>query len=296
VHIAAVGEPEDLAVRWRKFSRSIVPLEMIAPGTSSAEALVRYVRTVPRADHGFVTVVIPETFRSPSLLAALREPTFGLKVRLLSEPGVVVTDVPVFAAEGSSEPARLVVPRRRVALVLIAGVNDATVQALNYARSLNPDDLRAVYFAFEPYEIEPVWQEWIDRRFDVVLDLVEAPFRDLGPVVLEEVRRVTDRAGAIANVVIPELVVARHRHEFLHNQRALFIKRLLLFESDVVLTSVPYRLGGARVRGERRDQARRMQAARPRAIDPDSAPQLPNISAMDVRWMGVRGSTAWMRW
>jgi hypothetical protein len=29
----------------------------------------------------------------------------------------------------------------------------------------------------------------------------------------------------------------------LHNQRALYLKRLLLFEPRVVLASVPYRLG-----------------------------------------------------
>jgi hypothetical protein len=29
----------------------------------------------------------------------------------------------------------------------------------------------------------------------------------------------------------------------LHNQRALYIKRLLLFEPRVILTSVPYRVG-----------------------------------------------------
>ena len=87
-----------------------------------------------------------------------------------------------------------------------------------------------------------MWREWLERRIPAALDMVEAPFRDLAPVVLDEVHRVTARPGAIANVVVPELVVVKRRHEFLHNQRALFIKRLLLFESNVVLTSVPYRL------------------------------------------------------
>ena len=37
-------------------------------------------------------------------------------------------------------------------------------------------------------------------------------------------------------------LVSKWRHIPLHNQNALFIKRLLLFEPRVILSSVPYRL------------------------------------------------------
>ena len=40
---------------------------------------------------------------------------------------------------------------------------------------------------------------------------------------------------------MPELVVRGWRRT-LHNQRALYIKRLLLFEPRVILTSVPFQL------------------------------------------------------
>jgi hypothetical protein len=45
----------------------------------------------------------------------------------------------------------------------------------------------------------------------------------------------------VAVVVMPELVV-RGPQRLLHNQRALYLKRLLLFEPQVILTSVPYQL------------------------------------------------------
>jgi hypothetical protein len=41
---------------------------------------------------------------------------------------------------------------------------------------------------------------------------------------------------------MPELVFSGSSR-LLHNQRALYLKRLLLFEPRVVLASVPYRLG-----------------------------------------------------
>ena len=50
----------------------------------------------------------------------------------------------------------------------------------------------------------------------------------------------TSRDGAIATVVIPEFVVGRWWQHALHNQRALFMKRLLLFEPRVVVSSVPF--------------------------------------------------------
>jgi len=40
---------------------------------------------------------------------------------------------------------------------------------------------------------------------------------------------------------MPEVVV-RGWARVLHNQRALYIKRLLLFERHVILSSVPYQL------------------------------------------------------
>ena len=45
----------------------------------------------------------------------------------------------------------------------------------------------------------------------------------------------------MAVVVMPELVV-RGVDRILHNQRALYLKRLLLFEPRVILASVPYQL------------------------------------------------------
>jgi hypothetical protein len=52
---------------------------------------------------------------------------------------------------------------------------------------------------------------------------------------------ITADRESIALVVMPELVV-RGVDRLLHNQRALYLKRLLLFEPQVILTSVPYQL------------------------------------------------------
>jgi amino acid transporter len=245
LHVVREQEPVDLRAGWPWFSRSGVELDVVPSEGDPAEAVIRYVRSIPRGPHDFVTVVVPEQFRRPSLVAALRSGTaFALKVRLLREPGVAIANVPVLLGEGAPPvDPRPLVPTETVALVLISGVHDATVAAVNYARSLDAAETRAVFFSLAPREEEEVLRQWGELRIPVQLDVVGAPFRDLGPPILEEIRRVTRRPGAVAAVVIPELIVARRLHHVLHNQRALFIKRLLLFEPGVVLTSVPYRLG-----------------------------------------------------
>jgi hypothetical protein len=159
---------------------------------------------------------------------------------------VAVTDFPVMTDDQTGDrrdiEARALIPERVTALVLVSAANDAAKRAVNYARSLHATETRAVYFALDPGEIEEIQRGWERAQIPMELDIVEAPFRDLGPPILEEVRRETSRPSSVAAVVIPEIVPTRWWHVFLHNQRALYIKRLLLFEHNVALSSVPYRL------------------------------------------------------
>ena len=110
-----------------------------------------------------------------------------------------------------------------------------------YARSLGFNDTKALFFSFEENDARAVERDW--QRFPVglPLEVVEAEFRDLGKPLLGHLRRITADPGAVAVVVMPELVV-RGTDRLLHNQRALYLKRLLLFEPRVILASVPYQL------------------------------------------------------
>jgi amino acid transporter len=248
---AGGGDRLEAERRWADLAPSGPGLEFL-DGNDLVKAVVRRVREVPRRREDFVTVVIPELFRRRSLIHAIRKRTFRLKLRLLTEPGVVVSDVPVLAEGGlpSGVDGRPLIPERVVALVFVAAAHDASIRAINYARSLNAAETRAVFLATEPEETPEVLEDWARHGISIQLDAVEAPFRDLGPPLLEEVRRVTRVPGTLATVVVPEFLVTRWWHRFLHNNRALFIKRMLLFEPRVVLSSVPYRLGGAREEGD----------------------------------------------
>jgi amino acid transporter len=211
--------------------------------------LRRYARSQRTSDDAFVTVVIPEALSSRSWMQFLRNRSaLLLKTGLLFEPGVVVTDVPLLPEERASAERRhdrVVEPERHVVLVPVSGVHDATVRAIAYGRSLRPGEIRAVFFTTEPAEAASVVEGWHEWRIDVPLTLVEAPFRDIGPPLLDEVDDLLARRDTVVTVVLPELVPAHWWENALHNQTAFYIKRLLLFEPRVIVTSVPFHLGAA---------------------------------------------------
>jgi amino acid transporter len=246
VYPSNVGIPAELRDRWREFSMGAPDLEPLAVrGGDLLEAVRRYVRRIDRAPSDFVNVFIPEVVQEglPGYLIR-RRALVRLKAGLLREHNIVVTDVPVFVEDGRpvGVDGRPLIPTRTVALVFVSGVHDGTIRALNYAASLESSETRAVYFDLDPEAAHRMQEEWGERGCQFPLDIVEAPFRDLTGPILGEVRRYTARPDTLVIVVLPEFVVRKWRHWLLHNQSALFVKRLLLYEPRVILSSVPFAL------------------------------------------------------
>lgn len=237
IHVPGRGTDPGIKPRFRQLTEMRPDLELVAPEDGRVDAVIEYLWALPRGESNFVTVVVPELFRSRSLASAvLRGPEFRLKLRLLTEPGVVVTNVPVLADEA---PHRL--PRRVAVRILVSGAHAATMRAANYAGALGFEDTKAVFFAFDGEEAERMESEWQERQLPIPLLIEEAPFRDIGDPLLAHLRRITADPDTTAVTVMPELVFGGPAR-LLHNQRALYIKRLLLFEPQVILASVPYRL------------------------------------------------------
>ena len=236
----------DLPERWGAWAGNGLPLE-IRRGPNLVHVVRERIRSVDRGPYDIVTVVIPELV-SGGLVAYLlrRWDVLLLKLRLLREPNVAITDVPVHLVDGApiGVGGRGLIPHRTATLAFVSSVNAATIRAVRYAMSLESSETRAIHFQLDPEDTAGMHEAWFDARLGVPLDIVEAPFRDLTTPMLEEIRRFTVRPDTVVNVVIPELVVRRPWHLLLHNQTALFVKRLLLFEERAILTSVPYALRG----------------------------------------------------
>jgi len=239
IHAPGPRTDPGIRPRFRELTDLRPDLEVLTPEDGGrADAVIEYLWALPRGESNFVTVIIPELFRRRSLLAALsRRTEFSLKVRLLREPGVVISDVPVLASNGGSAS-----PKRVVCRILVSGAHAASMRAVNYAGTLGVEDTRAVFFAFDSEEADRLREEWSKVGISLPLEIEEAHFRDMGDPLIRYLREITADPDAVAVVIMPELIFSGPQR-LLHNQRALYIKRLLLFEPRVILTSVPYRLG-----------------------------------------------------
>jgi amino acid transporter len=238
IHVPFPGSDPGIKPRFFRWAQGEPHLEVLSEQDDPLGAVLEYIWAFPHGDSDYVTVVIPELFRKPSLLSAvLRRSTFSLKLGLLREPGVVVTDVPALLGTEQDRAE----PRRAIGVVPVAGVHAASLRALLYARSLALDHTSAVFFASDEEEAERMERDWARFPIGLPLETLEAPYRDLGKPLLAHLRRITADPEAVAVVIMPELIV-RGIDRLLHNQRALYVKRLLLFEPRVILASVPYQL------------------------------------------------------
>ena len=140
-------------------------------------------------------------------------------------------------------------PMNHTVVVLVGRVHRGTVKALQYARSLRPNHLAAVYVSEDDGDHAQVEQEWETFRFDVPLEIVHSPYRDLTGAVeryLDELDHRWD--DDTITVVIPEFVAGKllSPTQLLHNQSAGALKLALLFRPDTVVISVPYHVNGRR--------------------------------------------------
>jgi amino acid transporter len=244
IHVAD-GGVEDLRRDWEQLGEPVELEVLESSGDDPADAVLGHVRSLERPDGThFVTVVIPELMRHASLVEVVRRrPALELKLRLLSEPGVVATDVPVLAEPGAKPVApERIDPAASAAFLLVRAVDDPTINALNYSRALHAFETRALFFALYPETADDVAQEWERRRLPVPLEVIDCPYRELADPLLVELHKVTRHRDGIAAVVLPEIVTHGRLGRFLHDRQSLYLRWLLQFEPRTVLSSVPYQL------------------------------------------------------
>ena len=243
----AVSFDDSVRHEWAKLAPQ-VELTVMPEGKSHKSRLKNHLRSLRKGleQDDFLTLVVPEMLQSRGLWQILRQPGLQrLKASFLREPGVQVMDVPLDRSEtqGSSGAHRCIEPARNYVLVLVAGVHNATLQAIEYAETLRPTDLRAVSFGLDPEATEKLGNEWLASDIPHPLEIDDSPFRDIGGSLIDYVHRFKpDGVKRVVTVVMPEFIVSKRRHQLLHGQTALVIKSRLLFERGVVAVSVPYHM------------------------------------------------------
>ena len=163
---------------------------------------------------------------------------------------------------GVMEATEAPVLRRHVVVVLVDRLDVATARALQYARTLAPDDLRAVHFDIDTKAARELEQEW--SRLGLArlpLDIIECPDRRLGRAAIELVADATLDGDTECTVLLPRRGYRRIWQRFLHDRTADKIAAVLGQVPHVSGTIVPFDVGGRF--GERvRSYGRSVQRAR----------------------------------
>jgi amino acid transporter len=148
---------------------------------------------------------------------------------------------------GVVEASEAPVLRRHVVVVLVDRLDAATARALQYARTLAPDDLRAVHFDIDTKAARELEAEW--GRLGLArlpLDIIECPDRRLGRAAIELVADATLDGDTECTVLLPRRSYARVWERFLHDRTADKLAAVLGQVPHVSATIVPFTVGGNR--------------------------------------------------
>jgi amino acid transporter len=128
-------------------------------------------------------------------------------------------------------------------IVPISGIHRGVLNALQYAKSIAPENVSAVYVDFDEEATALLREKWEQWGGGVKLVVLPSPYRELtGPLLRYIYRLDRKRDDDFITVVLPEFVPAKWWQHLLHNQSSLLLKGALLFKKGVVVVNVPYHL------------------------------------------------------
>ncbi len=198
-------------------------------GTGAVLSLVvDVIIAVTKFTHGAWVIIV----LVPVLVAAL--------VRLNRQYEAEATELAGDARAAAEAP----VLRRHVVLVLVEDLDRSAARAIQYARTLTPDELRAVHMAVDLPRAEALSAEWQRLGLSrLPLELVDCPDRRLTRGVLEVVAEVLADGRTEVSVLIPRLAHRRVWHRLLHDRTGDAIATAVSRLPHANVTFVPYHLG-----------------------------------------------------
>ncbi|MFN8027609.1 MAG: APC family permease [Acidimicrobiia bacterium] len=134
--------------------------------------------------------------------------------------------------------------RRHVVLVFVNRLDQSTARAIQYARALMPDEMRAVHFALDRKAADALAEEW--TRFRSGLRPARAgrrPDRRIARTALELVAAELGDSNTEVSVLMPHRVYQRFWHRLLHDRTADEIARVLGQLPHANVTNVPFIMG-----------------------------------------------------
>ncbi len=133
-------------------------------------------------------------------------------------------------------------------IVLVDRLDRSTARAIQYARTLTPDELRAVHVASDELKADALAEEW--RRLGLSrlpLELVDCPDRRITRAAVELVNGLLADGQTEVSVLIPRREYRRFWHRFLHDRTADEIAKAVGRLDHANVTFVPYHFGTSEI-------------------------------------------------
>ncbi|HEV7758062.1 MAG TPA: APC family permease, partial [Acidimicrobiales bacterium] len=111
--------------------------------------------------------------------------------------------------------------RRHVVLVFVDRLDLAAARAIQYARTLMPDDMRAVHFVLDQERADDLAAAWTRHGMTrIALDLVDCPDRRITRVAVDTVAHDLAGGDTEVSVLLPDRKYSGFWHRILHDQTA----------------------------------------------------------------------------
>lgn len=138
--------------------------------------------------------------------------------------------------------------RTHTVVVLVGRVTKGSLEAIAYARSLNPDRLLAVTVVADADQHDAITRAWAEHDVPVELRTLYSPYRELSRPIMRFVEEYdAEVVDDFMTVVLPEFVLDHWWSQVLHNQSALVLRTRLRARPNTVVTSVPFHLRGEQI-------------------------------------------------
>jgi amino acid transporter len=132
-----------------------------------------------------------------------------------------------------------------IIIVPVAGMTHVVENSLNYAKSLKPDQIIAVYVSFEREDEKVFEEKWKKWQPDVRLVTLQSYYRSIIHPLMKFIDTVEHKASESnynVTVMIPQFIPRKRWQNILHNQTSLLIRAFLISRKNVVISTIPFHL------------------------------------------------------
>lgn len=128
-------------------------------------------------------------------------------------------------------------------IIPAASLTNVVANTVDYAKEIT-DDIKVVHISTGAEATEKFKKKWEIWNPGVELVVIESPYRSVFNPLVKYIKD-TDKnkqQDEVVTVLVPEFVTTKWWHKFLHNQTGLILQNILVFQTDVVVTTVPFHL------------------------------------------------------